>query len=107
MTRKMINVEVDVYIDFDYTPVRNTIKELTQVVEKYEALGFTNLHFRSKNTCGCYHSCNCAPRLVVFGEREETDTEYIKRVKDETVRQMQQDARDRELYQRLKNQFEG
>lgn len=62
----MISVEVDAYIDFEYTPVRDMIKELTQVVEKYEALGFSNLYFQSNHNCGCYHSCNCSPRLVVY-----------------------------------------
>lgn len=38
MARKMISVEVDAYIDFEYTPVRDMIKKLTQVVENMKLL---------------------------------------------------------------------
>lgn len=105
MARKMISVEVDAYIDFEYTPVRDMIKELTQVVEKYEALGFSNLYFQSNHNCGCYHSCNCSPRLVVYGSREETDAEHTKRVAAETTLNMRREARERAEYERLRKQF--
>ena len=51
------------------------------------------------------YSDSPSPRYEININREETDVEYQKRIADETLKQTQQDARDKKEYDRLQKKF--
>ena len=51
------------------------------------------------------YSDSPCPRYEINITREETDVEYQKRIADETLKQTQQDARDKKEYDRLQKKF--
>lgn len=106
--KKMIEVKIDTaYLDFSYVSLDSVIDDLTEVRTRYLAEGFTDLNIQPVDDCGCYGSCSCKPRPVLYGKRLETDAEHEARRLKEVEWEAQRLARDRADYERLSKQFGG
>ena len=97
MTKKMISVKAcDVYIEGD--TVQGFIKECQRYLEDYGPTARFAME---------YDRYAEKDYLVVNYEREETDEEYEKRLKQEEQFKSYRDKRDAEEYERLKKKFEN
>lgn len=97
MTKKMIRVVVDDYVDIDYSTADDVINLCNEYKEKYgETVRFEFHDYTYQE----------GQHLVLTIERLENDEEYVRRVADEASWKESQDKRDREMFERLKKKFE-
>jgi len=104
--KKEINAKIeDAYLDLEYCTLDAVVSSLQKARTEYTRKGFTNLHLESVRDCGCWGSCDCSPKLRLFGTRLENDDEFAKRVEHEAKMAADRLERDRREFERLSKQF--
>jgi hypothetical protein len=78
------------------------IVALQHIKDRHKA-NYTEIAVGATKNCGCRYDCGCAPVLVFYGTRFETDQEQAKRLGTESENLL----KERAEYERLKKKFEA
>lgn len=84
--------------------LKSLLNHLVSLQKRYRDR-YQNMSFDAIHDCGCMSQCSCSPSYILYGERYETDLEYKFRLKKEEKQKEEKLARDRKLYESLKDQF--
>jgi hypothetical protein len=99
--RVVIEDRCSIYPESNISDLIETLKDIEQ---KY-GTEYTNLSIESEECSSCYRDCNCSPNYYVYGNRMETDLEYNFRIEKEAGVKADNEAREREAYEKLKAKF--